>query len=184
MNEVKYCEKCGDIGHVLIRRTCKNCGIKLKILPEAMKQKYNIFTNDWSELFGKTQMIGRLEDEIKVREEMISRENAFVMGELAGEPMFSLEEYKKQLEKRRKMDQELAEFHCKQSLENLNKNIKKMQKESDKLNHTPKCPICGSSNIRKITITKRAVKTATFGVLGAVDDAGKTWQCNNCGSKF
>lgn len=48
----------------------------------------------------------------------------------------------------------------------------------------PKCPICSSTNIQKISITKRAVKTAFFGALGAVDDAGKTYQCKNCGSKF
>lgn len=48
----------------------------------------------------------------------------------------------------------------------------------------PKCPICQSTNLTKITFTKRAVKTAVFGALGAVDDAGKTYKCENCGSKF
>ena len=27
-------------------------------------------------------------------------------------------------------------------------------------------------------------KTAAFGVVGAIDDAGKTYKCGNCGSKF
>lgn len=54
----------------------------------------------------------------------------------------------------------------------------------DKINNIPKCPICGSTNINKITLTTRAVKTATFGVVGAVDDAGKTYKCGNCGSRF
>lgn len=49
---------------------------------------------------------------------------------------------------------------------------------------TPKCPICGSTNVNKITIGSRAVKTVMFGVVGAVDDAGKTYKCENCGSKF
>ena len=48
----------------------------------------------------------------------------------------------------------------------------------------PKCPICGSNNIQKITTATRALKTAVFGIAGAVDDAGKTYKCNNCGSKF
>lgn len=47
-----------------------------------------------------------------------------------------------------------------------------MQKEKDKQNCIPKCPICGSSNINKITVGSRAIKTAVFGVVGAVDDAG------------
>ena len=54
----------------------------------------------------------------------------------------------------------------------------------DKVTNIPKCPICGSTNINKITLTTRAVKTAAFGVVGAVDDAGKTWKCGNCGSRF
>lgn len=48
----------------------------------------------------------------------------------------------------------------------------------------PKCPICGSTNLKKITITTRAVKMAAFGTIGAIDDAGKTYKCENCGSKF
>lgn len=58
------------------------------------------------------------------------------------------------------------------------------QKALDKVNNIPKCPICGSTNINKITLTTRAVKTAAFGVVGAVDDAGKTYKCGNCGSRF
>ena len=48
----------------------------------------------------------------------------------------------------------------------------------------PMCPICKSTNLKKITFTKRAIKTAVFGAVGAIDDAGKTYQCCNCGSKF
>lgn len=51
-------------------------------------------------------------------------------------------------------------------------------------NCVPKCPICSSTNIKKITVGSRAVKTAVFGVVGAVDDAGKTYKCGNCGSRF
>lgn len=56
--------------------------------------------------------------------------------------------------------------------------------ETPEIKNIPKCPICGSTNINKITVGSRAVKTAVFGVVGAVDDAGKTYKCNNCGSKF
>lgn len=59
-----------------------------------------------------------------------------------------------------------------------------MQKEKYKQECIPKCPICGSFNVKKITITTRAVKTAAFGVFGAVDEAAKTYKCENCGSKF
>lgn len=82
------------------------------------------------------------------------------------------------------IDKEIEEFKQKQILEQQAKNIARMQKESDKQNCVPQCPICGSTNINKITLIKRATKTAVFGVLGAIDDAGKVWQCKNCGSKF
>lgn len=47
----------------------------------------------------------------------------------------------------------------------------------------PKCPICQSTNLSKITNTRKAGKIALFGIFGA-GDLGKTWKCNNCGSKF
>lgn len=51
------------------------------------------------------------------------------------------------------------------------------------LQNIPKCPICGSTNLSKITIAQKAGKIALFGIFG-MGDNGKTWKCNNCGSKF
>lgn len=48
---------------------------------------------------------------------------------------------------------------------------------------TPKCPICQSTNLSKISAAKKATKIGLFGIFGA-GDVGKTWKCNNCGSKF
>ncbi len=47
----------------------------------------------------------------------------------------------------------------------------------------PKCPICNSTNLAKITATKKIAKIAVFGIFG-MGDNGKTWRCKNCGSKF
>ena len=47
----------------------------------------------------------------------------------------------------------------------------------------PKCPICQSTNLSKITAVQKAGKIALFGIFG-MGDNGKTWKCNNCGSKF
>lgn len=89
--------------------------------------------------------------------------------------------YAKKLEE---IEEKEKEYRHRQLLEQQQKNIARMQKEADKKNCIPQCPICRSTNIKKITLTKRAVKTAAFGAFGAVDDMGKTYQCNNCGSKF
>lgn len=48
----------------------------------------------------------------------------------------------------------------------------------------PKCPICQSTSLSKISAVKKATKISLFGVYGAVDDAGKTYKCNNCGSEW
>lgn len=46
----------------------------------------------------------------------------------------------------------------------------------------PKCPTCGSTNIQKISGTKRWVTTGLFGL--ASSNVGKTMECKNCGYKW
>lgn len=50
-------------------------------------------------------------------------------------------------------------------------------------NNVPRCPICQSTNLSKISVFKKATKIGLFGIFGA-GDVGKTYKCNNCGSKF
>lgn len=59
----------------------------------------------------------------------------------------------------------------------------KMRPQSVHTVNVPKCPICGSTDLSKITATQKAVKIAIFGIFG-MGDNGKTWKCNSCGSKF
>lgn len=47
----------------------------------------------------------------------------------------------------------------------------------------PKCPSCGSTNLSKITATRKILKVGLFGRLGT-GDLGKTYQCGDCGVKF
>lgn len=54
------------------------------------------------------------------------------------------------------------------------------EKEED---NRPKCPTCGSTDLSKISTVKKATKIGLFGIFGA-GDIGKTWKCNNCGSKW
>lgn len=51
-----------------------------------------------------------------------------------------------------------------------------------KQSNTPKCPTCGSTNIQKISGTKRWLSTGLFGL--ASSDIGKSMVCRNCGFKF
>lgn len=52
-----------------------------------------------------------------------------------------------------------------------------------KLSNVPRCPICKSTDLSKITLAHKAGKIAAFGIFG-MGDNGKTWKCNNCGSRF
>lgn len=46
-----------------------------------------------------------------------------------------------------------------------------------------KCPICNSTNLSRISATKKVAKVGFFGIFGS-GDIGKTYKCENCGSKF
>lgn len=164
-----YCEKCGQIYYIAFSKKCDFCGTKMKLLSEDLKYKYHIFVEDWSQTSDEEELL---------------RKEKFVMGELKDAPLFSMEAYQKQVQKKIELNKRLNEYEKRKILEQQAKNLAQMQNEKDKQNCIPKCPICGSTNVNKITITTRAVKTAVFGVVGAVDDAGKTYKCENCGSKF
>lgn len=47
----------------------------------------------------------------------------------------------------------------------------------------PKCPVCNSTNIDKISLTNKVGSVAMFGVF-SVGHVNKTFKCKNCGYKF
>lgn len=49
--------------------------------------------------------------------------------------------------------------------------------------YVPKCPICHSPNIHKITTGTKVARAAIFGIF-ALPKAGKQFHCDNCGSEF
>lgn len=148
-------------------KICPNCNIKISELPIENIDKYNcfkglnIFSTDWIE----------------------SRE-LFISEYVSQFPEFKTELYKKELNRLKKSAERYFQYEEEQKEKYMAKINKEEQKILDNQNCIPKCPICGSANIKKITMSTRAVKTAVFGVVGAVDDAGKTYKCENCGSKF
>ncbi len=50
---------------------------------------------------------------------------------------------------------------------------------SPKQSNQPKCPTCGSTNIRKIGTGERVASVVGFGIFSK--KINKTWKCNNCG---
>ena len=47
----------------------------------------------------------------------------------------------------------------------------------------PKCPICQSANLKKISGLSKAGSVAMWGIFAA-GRTSKTWHCNNCGSEW
>lgn len=60
----------------------------------------------------------------------------------------------------------------------------KQQESSKKVeeDNKPKCPTCGSTDIQKISGTKRWFSTGLFGL--ASSNVGKTMECKKCGYKW
>lgn len=46
----------------------------------------------------------------------------------------------------------------------------------------PKCLICGSTNVKKISGVSRTASIGFWGIFSK--KIGKQWHCNNCGSDF
>ena len=65
-----------------------------------------------------------------------------------------------------------------------NREVRKRQLEMLKQEQAnkPKCPICGSTSISKISTLNRAVSVSLLGL--ASSKIGKTQKCNKCGSTW
>lgn len=49
-------------------------------------------------------------------------------------------------------------------------------------NNTPKCPTCGSTNIKKISSTAKVTNTVLFGIFG--NKRKKQYHCESCGYEW
>lgn len=56
-----------------------------------------------------------------------------------------------------------------------------IQKSAINMNQ-PKCPTCGSTNIKKISLTSKAIGATMFGLFSK--NATSQFKCNNCGYKW
>lgn len=69
-------------------------------------------------------------------------------------------------------------------------NLKKMERilqeisesKTSSSDSSPRCPLCRSTNIQKISTAKRIVHGYAFGLFS--NTARSQWECKNCGNKF
>lgn len=64
----------------------------------------------------------------------------------------------------------------------VNEIKKEIQEYQENQSNIPKCPTCGSTNVEKISTTKKAIGFVAVGVFSS--NFGKTMHCKNCGYKW
>lgn len=181
MGRIYMCKKCGNhryvniLSHVIslifFQETddiCKECGFKMTKLPNDKLQEYGCFS-----------------DNIDILTETYENEQKrFVDEYVSNFPEFDREAYQNRLKNNEEYKQRHLQREEQQQAELQAQQQAAIHQAIENQKYTPKCPICGSPDISKITVTTRVAKTAVFGTVGALDDAGKTWKCNKCCSKF
>ena len=68
-------------------------------------------------------------------------------------------------------------FNQPYTLNNVSKNNQKKQAQTQ-----VHCPFCNSTNVNKISGTKKAMSIIGWGIFS--NKVGKQWHCNNCKSDF
>ena len=102
---------------------------------------------------------------------------ALKIEELSRNPLFNKELYEQRIK-------EEIEADKKKSQENLKKYLaeSERQRKLEALKNVPKCPTCNSTNIKKISTTRKVVGAGLFGLLSK--DATSQFCCGNCGYKW
>ena len=60
--------------------------------------------------------------------------------------------------------------------------VRERESKKETQQNTPKCPTCGSTNLKKITATQKASNAVLFGLFG--NKRKKQFHCNNCGYEW
>ena len=76
-------------------------------------------------------------------------------------------------------DKNIIEYELKMSQFRAQVNVQnEINQQSKQQSNQPKCPTCGSTNIRKIGTGERVASVVGFGIFSK--KINKTWKCNNC----
>lgn len=75
---------------------------------------------------------------------------------------------------------DIVEYQLKMS--QFRNQVEQQKSSSAKDDNHPKCPTCGSTNIEKISLTKKALGGIAFGLFSS--DVRNTMHCKNCSAKW
>lgn len=197
---LRWCEVCGNVydeyDSCRNRITCEICGATL--------DEDNMTAIDYAKLseIKKDQYDEQLLNKIKnspfFQNDLFQEYNSLDNGRFWSgfrvdkwEKLYTIQKHIDNVKRWRKENEPFKPFEPidrQKAIENTRSTVewqlKMEQQQKSSNNNIPHCPICNSQNIKRIALSKRAVKTAVFGIVGALDDSGKTYKCNNCKSKF
>lgn len=85
------------------------------------------------------------------------------------------------------MDKAVEDSLRSKGIEPLTREQMNLNNERERLNrlaqqNKPKCPTCGSTNIKKVSGTSKAISVAMFGLLS--QKVKKQFHCNSCGYEW
>lgn len=121
----------------------------------------------------------------------VNKEQCLFCGYQMNETQYTFKEY---LNNTVDIKQKIKEEYIDNSPEFDEELAKKREKENEKVlrstescvstqsKNIPKCPTCGSTNVNKISTTKKATGFLAVGVFSS--NLGKTMECKNCGYKW
>lgn len=182
MNKIKICTICGNVFgdpdvSAYINNKCISCHNSLQEVDvntnEFMKimypkgDNYNNYTSD--EIKQNTKSVNQFK--AKIFEQYI---------EPLGQLDTSLVAYKLNMESYGRPTDDIEEIHRQikeKAIYELHEGRRKREEENK-----PKCPICGSTNLKKLDALDRGFSVFMLG-LGS-NKIGKTYQCNNCKATF
>lgn len=178
----KACLRCGFCDFTNKSNKCKVCGNDYSEISFIQGYKLSKLSQDERIKYMEQKIIGHKIDPYydSMRKNYIQK---------------VIEEFQQQKAENEKKQQEKIQAYQSQYLEFLeeaqNQNIPESRAREiatyamhHNLYSLPKCPSCGSVDTSKIGTGTKVAKTAAFGVVGAMSDAGKTWKCCKCGCKW
>lgn len=77
-------------------------------------------------------------------------------------------------------EKDIIEYNLKMS--QFKSQLEQQKSSKTQNDNRPKCPTCGSTNIEKISTTKKVVGGAMFGLFSS--DVRNSMHCKNCGAKW
>lgn len=202
---MRYCEKCGfvidEFDPYRDEQNCPGCGgvwleddmnaLKYAELSEKEKDAYDKkllkrikrnphFNEFFFKIYGNSTENGGFWAGFRV-EKMVKMRPDFPQ-----EKLTKIYEYRKANEPFKpfpEIDWEKAHQHAVQSELKYVEWLAEGSKSPEEKEHIPRCPICQSTRLSKIS-TGRKILEAGFGGIWGMNVMGKTYECRNCGSKF